>query len=112
MPRIFDNIEQELLPALQQTLEVAERADFCVGYFNMRGWGFVYFIQKKGFLDGDPDYLRNRMKTVRQQKGKDKFHSFYRYFLLRLFHEGLGQPPAQRKKDPSPSVSEIAQEEP
>jgi hypothetical protein len=30
MPRIFDNIEQQLLPALQQTLEVADRADFCV----------------------------------------------------------------------------------
>ena len=27
MPRIFDNIEQDLLPAPHQTLEVADRAD-------------------------------------------------------------------------------------
>src|SRR5208337_2861031 len=58
---------------------------------------FIYFIQEKGFLDSDTRYLQNRLKMVLQRKGKDKFLSFYRYFLLRLFHEGLGQ--QQRSAD-------------
>ena len=60
---------------------------------------FVYFIQRKGFLDGDRDYLRNRLNRCQEQKGRDNFHSFYRYFLLRLFHEGFGKRPKERAAD-------------
>ena len=60
---------------------------------------FVYFFQKKEFLDGDIDYLRNKLKEVKQQRGDGQFEQFYRIFLLRLFHEGLGQPVEQRDQE-------------
>ena len=60
---------------------------------------FIYFIQKRGFLDGDLDYLRNRLDLVREEDGQDGFQSFYRLFLLRLLHEGLSQPPGDRAPD-------------
>ena len=53
---------------------------------------FIYFIQKKGFLDGDRDYLQNKLKESKQKRGDNKFYTFYRDFLLVLFHQGLGSP--------------------
>ena len=64
---------------------------------------FVYFIQRKGFLDADPAYLRNRLDRCQQEQGKDKFYTFYRYFLLRLFHEGFGK----RRKDRAPDLEKL-----
>ena len=68
---------------------------------------FVYFIQKKGFLDGDQNYLANRMAQVQAAAGKGKFHSFYRQFLRRLFHEGLGQAKAERNADLARLIGEV-----
>lgn len=51
---------------------------------------FCYFIQKKGFLNLDPDYLRNHLDAVKAERGKDKFYgTFYKHFLRRLFADGL-----------------------
>jgi len=48
---------------------------------------FVYFIQKKGFLNGDENYLTNKLLET-QKQGKDRF---YTDFLCPLFFEGFAQ---------------------
>lgn len=52
---------------------------------------FCYFIQKKGFLDNNKNYLRDKLNACQLKKGKNKFYSFYRDFLLVLFHKGLNE---------------------
>jgi hypothetical protein len=39
---IYDNISGDNLAiALKKTLGKAKRADFCIGYFNLRGWDLL-----------------------------------------------------------------------
>ena len=54
---------------------------------------FCYFIQKKGFLDMDFDYLRHKLDehTAGRSEGTF-FRSFYLDFLRRLFEDGLNDP--------------------
>jgi hypothetical protein len=59
---------------------------------------FCYFIQKKGFLNQDKYYLQNKLKACQKLSGSDRFYSFYRSFLLELFHDGLGKPAEQRNE--------------
>lgn len=54
---------------------------------------FCYFIQKKGFLDGDVNYLRHKLEWTQQNEGEDRFFcKFYKGFLVNLFHDGLNAP--------------------
>jgi len=53
---------------------------------------FIYFIQKKGFLGGDIDYLRHKLDES-EQSGSDRY---YRDFLCPLFFEGFAKPESQR----------------
>src|SRR5258708_36990022 len=69
MPRIFDNIDQRLLPTLKTTMRVSHRSDFCVGYFNLRGWRQLdEHIEQWAGGHGDCCGLLVGMQTLPQQE--------------------------------------------
>jgi len=57
MPKIYDNIENRLSNGLTDTLGLSKRGDFCVGYFNLRGWHEI--ADKIGSLAGMPVAEKN-----------------------------------------------------
>ena len=99
--RDFDTHRKAFLKFIEGIGELADREWYASVMLNRLM--FVYFIQRKGFLDGDPEYLRNRLARCKREQGKDKFYTFYRYFLLRLFHEGFGK----RRKDRAPDLEKL-----
>jgi methylase of polypeptide subunit release factors len=99
--RDFDTHRKAFLKFIEGIGEVADREWYASVMLNRLM--FVYFIQRKGFLDGDTNYLRNRLDRCKKEQGKDKFYTFYRYFLLRLFHEGFGK----RRKDRAPDLEKL-----
>ena len=97
----FDTSRKNFLKFIDGIVEVADREWYTSVMLNRLM--FIYFIQRKGFLDSDPNYLRNRLDRCKKEQGKDKFYTFYRYFLLRLFHEGFGK----RRMDRAPDLEKL-----
>ncbi len=102
--KFYDRFKKEhdvFLRFIEGIENVADRAWYASLMLNRMM--FIYFIQKRGFLDSDPHYLSNRLQRMQTEQGRDRFQTFYRLFLLRLFHEGLGQPETDR----SPELVEL-----
>lgn len=68
---------------------------------------FIYFIQKKGFLNNDLNYMRTKLNEIQEKKGNDKFYSFYREFLLVLFHEGFARELDKRSAETMQIIGKI-----
>ena len=56
---------------------------------------FIYFIQKKGFLSNDENYLRTKLTEV-QANGTNRY---YKEFLCPLFFEGFAKPEVERSRE-------------
>lgn len=72
MAQIFDNISAKLLDGLKIQMNDAIRADFCVGYFNIRGWNqlapYIEKLNGAAVNEGDASVVRYARILVGMQK--------------------------------------------
>ena len=85
MPKIFDNITNHLTSGLNETLGVSTRTDFCVGYFNLRGWKQV--ADRIDELDGAEVAERRRIPCVPTscRNAEDSLRHLLGYFGRHIF---------------------------
>ena len=64
---------------------------------------FIYFIQKKRFLDNDPDYLGTKLAQGQEQETDQ----YYKKFLCPLFFEGFAKPEVERSREVKRLIGKI-----
>lgn len=84
----FRDNQQTLMNAISGIPSLEERSWYSSLLLNRLM--FIYFMQRKEFLNGDQNYLRTSLRVVQDLQGPDRFYEYYRDFLIPLFHEGLG----------------------
>lgn len=97
--KFYDRFELEHGDLAKAIVGVPEddRVDYATTLLNRLM--FLYFMQKKEFLNGDPLYLEHTLKRVQELRGTDQYYSFYRDALLPLFFDKLNDP-IQQVADP------------
>lgn len=66
---------------------------------------FIYFLQKKMFLDnGNTEYLNHKLEFSKKELGKNKFYS---EFLSKLFFEGFAKHETQRSAATNKLIGKI-----
>ena len=81
MAQIYDNLNQKFVDGLRGIIGNigVTRADFCVGYFNLRGWKCISDLVEKlpgGYVtetekDNDEDYYRYCRLLIGMQKADE-----------------------------------------
>ena len=66
MPTIYDNREHILSRGINEALVSSKRADFCIGYFNLRGWKEI--ADSIESLSGDTILEGNGINQIEQKR--------------------------------------------
>jgi hypothetical protein len=97
----FSKQHQALTDAITGLPNLATRQSYASTILNRLM--FIYFLQKKEFLNGDPNYLNSCFKTIQVLRKKEPFYNFYRDLLRKLFQR-LGEPSIP---EANPAIAEL-----
>jgi type I restriction-modification system DNA methylase subunit len=106
--RYEDCFYQEVKPAVKKALDGDDESAHQFTQLLFNRLMFCWFLQKKGWLGGDPYYLLNLLRRAHNYKPPK---NFYHDYLSFLFFEVLANPEEQRRKR-QPSDPHIVMEAP